>query len=147
MAAHWRPAEDIKLENILEDGVSIQSVLDTLPNKTEGAIITRAKLPKLGLDYRVSRKDGKFYKGVFRRNRSRDLANECDITTNNIKFTESLERTTKLQSSKSIANQALKPNIGLEANNIVIRILQSENLTINAKIIYKLSTYIEELLL
>lgn len=140
MSARWTPEEDkTLLENVVE-GVEVSILMELLPNRSIHAITSRAKSH---LGYGV--KHGRFNKNV-----SEDIetADEADITGNNITPTESLEGTTKLQSSEIISDEALKPiSIGLKANSIVIRMLTTEHLEVNAKIVYKLSTYIEELLL
>ena len=73
MAARWTAEEHNTLVSLLVDGVSIQSLCNALPMKTEGAIVTRARQKSLGLDFRTSRRDGKLYSGV---NRRKHIKNE-----------------------------------------------------------------------
>ena len=63
----WTADEHNTLLSLLEDGVSIQTLCDSIPGHSDGGIVTRARNKKLGLDFRTSRVDGKLYKGVNRR--------------------------------------------------------------------------------
>ena len=74
MAARWSAEEHNTLVSLLVDGVSIQSLCNALPTKTEGAIVTRARQKSLGLNFRTSRVDGKLYSGVSRRKKTKKKA-------------------------------------------------------------------------
>ena len=113
MAARWSAEEHNTLVSLLVDGVSIQSLCNALPTKTEGAIVTRARNKKLGLDFRTSRIDGKLYSGVKRRTKTKKTALNTrkedttiigakKVTTNNSAPTTS-ERTNQNFSDESIA--------------------------------------------
>lgn len=73
--ATWTEAEKTALSNTIGDGVAMNTVLQAVQAaavagsqpKTLGAIRTRARNKKLGLDYRGSEVDGKFHNGVRRR--------------------------------------------------------------------------------
>ncbi len=75
MAARWTQAEDTALRKTIGDGVPMNTVLQAVQAvvangskpKTLGAVRTRARKKKLGLDYSGSDQDGKFHKGVSRR--------------------------------------------------------------------------------
>ena len=94
MAARWSAEEHNTLVSLLVDGVSIQSLCNALPTKTEGAIVTRARQKSLKLDFRTSRRDGKLYSGVNRRKHIKNedgtqeeataiIIGEPRVTTNN----------------------------------------------------------------
>jgi len=121
MAARWTAEEHNTLVSLLVDGVSIQSLCNALPNKTEGAIVTRARNTKLGLDFRTSRIDGKLYSGVKRRTKTKKTALNTrkedttiigakKVTTNNSAPTTS-ERTNQNFSDESIAQNGNKDTL------------------------------------
>ena len=138
MAARWTAEEHNTLLSLLVDGVSIQSLCNALPNKTEGAIVTRARNKKLGLDFRTSRTDGKLYSGVKRRTKTKKtvlntrkedttIIGAKRATTNNSAPTPS-ERTNQNFSDESITQKN-----GIEAYiaiyNNISTLMESGNCT------------------
>jgi len=135
MKTQWIPAghHDILVES-LEAGANASQIKELIPTRTLQAIRSRAKTV-LGYSSKTENRVQRFIKD---RTEDTETADEA---------AESLEGTTKLQSSESLSEKALKPiDLGLEANSIVIRMLQREQLPVNAKMVYKLSSYIEKAL-
>ena len=97
--ARWTAEEHNTLLSLLEDGVLIQTLCDAIPNKTEGAIVTRARNKKLGLDYRTSRKDGKLYEGVKRRQKTKadigEVSSERTTIVGEVRVTAITQEPTK----------------------------------------------------
>jgi len=120
MAARWTAEEHNTLVSLLVDGVSIQSLCNALPNKTEGAIVTRARNTKLGLDFKKTRIDGKLYSGVKRRTKTKKTALNTRkedttiigakrVTTNNSAPTTS-ERTNQNLSDAIVTDNTININ-------------------------------------
>lgn len=114
MAARWTAGEHSTLIKMLVDGVTIQSLKNALPSKSEDAILTRARNEKLELDFRTSKKDGRLYKGVKRRNsKKKDKQNEdvIDIIGTSRTATTALEtlseQTTRNVSETIIAQKSV----------------------------------------
>ena len=148
MAARWSSYEHNILLNMLEDGVSIQSLCDALPNKTEDAIVTRARNKKLGLDFRTSRRDGKLYKGV---NRRIHIPQENQSIENIASMPRIVPPVQVLTTSSEcldnkfdviVAEVASNPMDGLEANQLAITMLRVAKLPIEPTIVCILSEYI-----
>ena len=89
MANPWTEAEYTALFDTIGEDVPMNTVLqavqavaeaDSIP-KTLGAIRTRARNRKLGLDYSGSDKDGKFHKGVRRRHHEQEESISIEMHT------------------------------------------------------------------
>lgn len=112
MAARWTAEEHNTLIGMLVDGVSIQSIVDAIPSKSEGAIVTRARNKKFGLDFRTSRKDGRLYQGVKRRNHNNE-EKQSDYAVNILGTSRVAPTTPEVKSERT--NQNLSDDIVAES--------------------------------
>jgi len=149
--ASWTAEEHETLIKLLVDGVSIQSLCKALPNRTEGAIVTRSRKQELGLNFRTSRRDGKLYEGVSRRDRTnrkeaiQTIVGEPRTTTNSSTPTTSPE-TISTESADIVAkNDVQSPMLdGLRAYKKAILLLAKNKLPVKHEMVCILSTYILE---
>ena len=146
--ARWTAEEHNTLLSLLEDGVLIQTLCEAIA-KTEGAIVTRARNKKLGLDFRTSRKDGKLYKGVKRRERTKadigEVSSENKTIVGEARTTPIVPTTLEsisTESDDSISNPETQINKGLKAYADAVFILQSNNLPVDHNFVCIFSTYI-----
>lgn len=142
MAARWSAEEHNTLVSLLVDGVSIQSLCNALPTKTEGAIVTRARQKSLGLDFRTSRVDGKLYSGVSRRKKTKKKAVATIVgeprTATTVQAPTITLETINTESDESIAQDSNREAL-IAIYNDISALLESENHTSIASITVKLA--------
>ena len=148
----WTAEEHTTLLSLLEDGILIQTLCDAIPNKTEGAIVTRARNKKLGLDFRTSRKDGKLYKGVSRRQKTK--AEIGEVSSDKIRSVGKNKNATNIsvptisESLENLTTDIVSNNLekekytGLNAYTDAVSILQSNNLPVDHNFVCTFSKYI-----
>lgn len=147
----WTEQEKSILSTSLVDNIEIDEIAKLLPNRNISAIKRKAQ------DYRFSSKTEngicRFKADIKRRNRK-------SIATSNVTIKKIVgeERTAPTVQVPTITTECI-PNtsdvmiannfkkskdIGLDANSTALKMLKSEHLPINADIVYKIASYIEE---
>jgi len=142
----WTEQEKLILSNNISDGMLVSEMCKLIPSRPESGIIRVAQT----LDFGVKTKDGvkRFYANKSTRNRQKKTATQTIVgeprTAPTVQAPTISEKPTKL-SDAIIAKSISKPaDTGLSANTRAIKMLRDEQLPINADIVYKIASYIEE---
>lgn len=151
--ANWSKDEDEILSSSLVDGIRLEVLEMLLPRRSPSAISTRAsrngygtktvngiKILRQGIKRRNRKSKVAVKSNSFKTVKADELSPVVADESSAVKISESLDNL----SDGIITKNAEFTDKGLLANQKAINMLQQKNLPINAKIVYELSKYIEE---